>query len=244
VDRIVVRPIAELNPGGTVMPAPTPTHPSHPDPIPGPTRPNHHADRPGFAGFVGLAAALRMTIGRGPMARLAADSAGVGPADHVVDVGCGPGTAAREAARRGARVTAIDPAPVMRKVARRLTRSGASITWTDGLAEDLPLADHTATVAWSLATAHHWSDIGRGLLEARRVLEPDGRLIVIERRVHPDATGLASHGWTETQADTFAHECEAAGFADVHVEHADGGRSPLLVVRATRSGSPPVAPEA
>jgi SAM-dependent methyltransferase len=71
--------------------------------------PNHHADFPGFSGLFGLIAGLSMVTGRGAVARLAADLARVAAADRVVDVGCGPGAAAREAARRGARSGASIP---------------------------------------------------------------------------------------------------------------------------------------
>src|SRR5689334_547529 len=117
---------------------------------------NHHAHQPGFAGVSGLLAGLTMTVGRGAVAHLAADVAEVSRGDRVVDVGCGPGTAAREAARRGAEVTGIDPAPVMLKLARGLTHSAASVSWLEGTAEALPRLDGTATVLWSIATVHHW----------------------------------------------------------------------------------------
>ena len=78
--------------------------------------------------------------------------------DHVVDIGCGPGSAARAAARRGARVTGIDPASVMLRVARAVTPKRAAIAWAEGAAEHLPLPDGAATVVWSLATDHKWND--------------------------------------------------------------------------------------
>ena len=135
---------------------------------------NHHADFPGFAGLTGLLAGLTMIVGRGGVARLAADLASVSPADHVVDVGCGPGTAAREAARRGAHVTGVDPAAVMLQLARAFTRDRTAIDWAEGTAERLPQPDGSATVVWSLATVHHWKDVTAGLAEARRVLAPEG----------------------------------------------------------------------
>ena len=64
-----------------------------------------------------------MTIGRDGDARLAAELTELTAGDRLVDVGCGPGAAARFAAGRGARVTGVDPAPVMLDVARRLTRA-------------------------------------------------------------------------------------------------------------------------
>jgi ubiquinone/menaquinone biosynthesis C-methylase UbiE len=190
------------------------------------TVPNHHADYPGFSGIRGLLAGLTMLI------RLAADLTGVSKGDRVVDVGCGPGAAAREAARRGAEVIGIDPAPVMLKLARRRTRRGASITWTEGAAEAMPLPDGWATVVWSIATVHHWPDLDAGLAEARRVLAPEGRLLAIERRTRPAARGLASHGWTDAQADAFADRCRAAGFADACVETHTPARHTLLAVHA------------
>ena len=182
----------------------------------------------------GFVAGLTMIIGRGAVARLAADLSGVTATDHVVDVGCGPGAAAREAARRGARVTGVDPAPVMLKLARWLTRRGVSVTWTDGAAESLPVPDASATVLWSIATVHHWPDLAAGLAEARRVLVPDGRLLAIERQVRAGAKGLGSHGWTVEQANAFADSCRAAGFTDARVEPPRAGRRPMVVVRATK----------
>ena len=75
--------------------------------------PNHHRDYPGFSGPSGLLAAASMAVGRGGDARVAADLGQVGRDDVVVDIGCGPGAAARYAARLGASVTGVDPAPVM-----------------------------------------------------------------------------------------------------------------------------------
>jgi ubiquinone/menaquinone biosynthesis C-methylase UbiE len=195
---------------------------------------NHHAGHPGFAGVIGLLAGLTMIVAGGAVARLAADLASVSDADRVVDVGCGPGTAVRKAARRGARVTGVDPAPVMLRLARALTRDRPAITWADGAAEDLPQPDGSATVVWSLATVHHWRDVTAGLAEVKRALAPRGRLLAIERRVRPGATGLASHGWTEQQAESFAAQCRAAGFESVRIEKHTPGRRAVFVVKAVR----------
>ena len=196
---------------------------------------NHHADFPGFTGVTGALAGLSMLIGRGGVARLAADLASVSRGDHVVDVGCGPGTAARAAASRGARVTGVDPATVMLGLARALTRDRAAIDWVEGTAERLPQPDASATVVWSLATVHHWRDVTAGLTEARRVLVPGGRLLAIERHVRPGATGLASHGWTDQQAASFMTQCREVGFAEVCVERRTPGRRAVLVVRASQA---------
>ena len=56
----------------------------------------------------------------------------------------------------------------------------------------------------------------------------------MERRVAPDATGLAGHGWTDAQAAAFAEACRVAGFAEVTVLTRTCGRETVLVVRAVR----------
>ena len=193
-----------------------------------PHLPNHHGDHAGFSGLSGLLVGLTLTIGREGDAALAARLGGVTAGDRVVDIGSGPGSAARHAAGLGATVTGVDPATVMLRLARALTRS-PRVTYVEGVAEALPLPDAIAKVAWSIATVHHWPDLGTGLAEARRVLEPGGRFVAIERRARPGATGLGSHGWTDEQAAAFGDACTTAGFADVRVEHARTGRRRSVV---------------
>jgi ubiquinone/menaquinone biosynthesis C-methylase UbiE len=198
-----------------------------------PAAPNHHADHPGFSGVTGALIGLGFAFGRGRAANRIADLAQVSPGDRVVDIGCGPGNAVKAAARRGAFAVGVDPAPVMLRLARLLVRE-PNVAWHQGAAEALPLPDEGATVVWSVATIHHWHDIDQGLREVRRVLEPGGRFVGVERRSAPGATGIASHGWTEEQAEAFAEACRATGFVDVTVEEQDGDRGRELVVRAVR----------
>jgi ubiquinone/menaquinone biosynthesis C-methylase UbiE len=183
--------------------------------------PNHHAHHPGFAGVGGFLAALTFTVGRSADADLAIRLTGIGPGDHVVDVGCGPGVAVRRAAASAASVVGVDPAPVMLRVARPLTRprTSSAVRYLVGAAEALPLPDDSATVVWSLAAVHHWHDLDAGLAEALRVLGRSGRLLAIERCVEPGARGQASHGWTDDQARVFAERCRSAGFADAEIGH-------------------------
>jgi SAM-dependent methyltransferase len=195
--------------------------------------PNHHADHGGFSGPAGLVAALSMIGGRDGDARLASRLSGLGPDDAVVDIGCGPGVAARHAARLGAGVIGVDPAPVMLRVARLLTRPWVAVRYVAGAAEALPVPDDSASVMWSIATVHHWADIDAGLREVRRVLHGRGRLVAIERRTRPGARGHAGHGWTDDQAEAFAERCREHGFADVRVERNTSGRRSTVSVIAT-----------
>ena len=196
--------------------------------------PNHHAHFPGFAGPAGLLAAASMVPGGAGNARLAERLSELGPGDAVVDIGCGPGTAARRAARLAAAVVGIDPAPVMLRFARCLTWGSAHpVRYAEGSAEVLPLPDSSVTVAWSIASVHHWNDLDAGLREVRRILKSGGRLVAIERLSRPDAKGLASHGWTPEQATAFAHRCLAHGFTDAKVDQHTSGRRTRVSVTAT-----------
>jgi SAM-dependent methyltransferase len=192
-----------------------------------------HGLHGGFSGVGGAVAALTMTVGRGSTARLMAGLALLESSDRVLDVGCGPGTAVRTAAKTAAYVTGVDPAPVMLRFARALTRR-ANITYLEGTAEALPLLDGSVTVAWAIASAHHWSDTSAGLAELFRVLTPAGRLLIAERHTKPGARGLAAHGLTELNADGLVQAATEAGFSSArHEAHQAGARS-LFVVRATK----------
>ena len=195
--------------------------------------PNHHAHYPGFAGLAGIVAAATMSIGRQGDARLVARLSGLAPGDTVVDVGCGPGAAARRAARTGAAVIGVDPAQVMLRVARLLTRSSRRVRYVQGAAEVVPLPDDVASVLWTIASVHHWTDIDAGLQEARRVLKPGGRFVALERHSRPDARGLASHGWTDERAAAFANRCVDHGFVQVRVDRHESGRRKTVSVTAT-----------
>jgi ubiquinone/menaquinone biosynthesis C-methylase UbiE len=194
------------------------------------TVPNHHAHHAPFSGALAVVAALTMIFGREDNARLAIELSGLHPGDVVVDIGCGPGAAVRRAARAGAIAIGVDPADVMLRTARLLTRG--TVSYRKGAAEALPVDDGAAQVVWSIATVHHWRDLDAGLREVRRALAPGGRFVAIERKTRPDARGLAGHGWTREQAAAFAAHCEALGLVDAQVEQHAAGRRPALSVTA------------
>ena len=173
-----------------------------------------------------IVTALSMTAGRGPLARAVADAAELTPADRVVDIGCGPGTAVRHAARQGAAATGVDPDPAMLRLARWITalRRPPDVSWLQGRAEKLPLPDDQATVVWAISSAHHWEDRGTGIGEAWRVLAPGGRLVLAERLARPGARGHAAHGLTRDHAEDLARQLADAGFGQERQQQALGVR--------------------
>ena len=183
-----------------------------------------------------LLTALSMTVGRGRPARAVADIAALTPADRVVDIGCGPGTAVREAARRCAAATGVDPSPLMLRLARWISsvRRSANVGWLAGRAEKLPVPDGEATVAWAVSSVHHWDDRAAGLRAAGRALAPAGRLVIAERLVQPGARGHGAHGLTSDQAGDLAREIAANGFREVRTGTQRVGHRQFVVVEGVK----------
>lgn len=103
------------------------------------------------------------------------DAAGAGRGRRVLDVACGTGCVAREAAGRGATVTGLDRNAGMLAVARRLA---PGITWRDGLAERIPLDDGSFDAVTCQFGLMFFDDRVKALAEMWRVTKPGGRLVV------------------------------------------------------------------
>jgi ubiquinone/menaquinone biosynthesis C-methylase UbiE len=188
-----------------------------------------------FEGLFGLVAGWTMSFGRGRSTRLVLDLARVGPGDRVLDVGCGPGLFLRGVAARGATAVGVDPSARMRRLARRRIPAGlrSKITVVEGSAEHLPLEDGSATVAWAVASFHHWSDPDAGLAEVHRVLAPGGRLLVAERLAGRRAW-FRGHALTWEATQDLAAGVGRAGFAEVAATRHSVGRRQLVVVAGRR----------
>lgn len=140
--------------------------------------------------------------------RLAVDALDFTPDAAIVDVGCGTGAALRRAATRVTKGTLIgvDPVPRMLDIARERTAphpAQSRIEFREGSAEDLPVDDASATVVLAFDSFDHWPDKARGLTEIRRVLRPQGQLVVVNDGGVPGGT-KARH--------VFLDEIERSGF--------------------------------
>ncbi len=62
------------------------------------------------------------------------------------------------------------------------------------------------------------------------MLRPGGRFLALERHTVAWATGVASHGWTDDQADAFADYCRDAGFTAITVQQHHTSRAVLTVL--------------
>lgn len=98
----------------------------------------------------------------------------------VIELGCGTAYFGAWLAKRGARVTGLDPTPVQLETARRMQEEfDLPFTLVEASAEDVPLPDESFDLAVSEYGASIWADPERWISEAARLLRPGGRLVFL-----------------------------------------------------------------
>lgn len=153
--------------------------------IPASERPRGHLLRDWHARLYDIVMWLIAGGRRRHYLRRVVDLAGVGPADAVLDVGCGTGAlalVAKQDAGAG-RVHGIDASPDMIVLAREKARTRrAAVSFELASAESLPFEDASFDVVFSTLMLHHLPRPAREQCarEIRRVLKDDGRALVVE----------------------------------------------------------------
>ncbi len=164
------------------------------------------------------------------------DRVNLRPGDDVLDVACGTGIVALEAAKRvGAEgtVTGLDPNPVMLQAARTLPGAAtAPLSWVQGRAEDQPFDDGQFDVVLCQQGIQFFADRPAASREMQRVLRSGGQvgvsvwrgpehqsvkgalLLALREMFGPAAAVAYSFGDPDALRQLFVD----AGFNDIRVE--------------------------
>lgn len=196
-----------------------------------------------------------ISFGAGDLLRFADIQAG----ETVLDLGCGTGfdaVQAAEAAGPAGRVIGIDMLPEMCAQARKNTAGYGNVTIREADMAALPLPAACVDLVISNCVINLAPDKARVIREARRVLAPGGRLVVVDTAfdaepdsgVRTDLTAWSCCVAGALTVETYRQMVAAAGFDDVAVTDlgpfdassvSDADVRSVLVT-ATRAGLVPV----
>jgi ubiquinone/menaquinone biosynthesis C-methylase UbiE len=129
------------------------------------------------------------------LARLAHLVAG----ESVLDIGCGTGTLAIVAKREvgaGGKVFGIDASPAMiARATSKAAKAGIDVSFENAVAEALPFPDAQFDVVLSTLMLHHLPRKVRQqcVREIRRVLKPQGRVLVVDFGAPQRKSGVLAH---------------------------------------------------
>lgn len=133
-----------------------------------------------------------------------------GPSRNFLEVGCGMGTDTLVFAREGFNVTGIDLTPAHLALAEKLFKLyDVTGTFIESNAEGLPFTENTFGSVYSFGVLHHTPDTEKAIKEIYRVLEPQGRAVI-----------MLYHKWS---LNNFAHWISRKGFENVK----EGDDSPI-----------------
>jgi SAM-dependent methyltransferase len=105
--------------------------------------------------------------------------AGLGPADRVIEIGCGTGQLTRGLLARGLHVTAVEPGPSLIALARRNLAGAGAVDFVGASFEDAPLPRERFRAVFC-ASAFHWTDPEVSWQKAADVLVPGGTLALVQ----------------------------------------------------------------
>ena len=165
------------------------------------------------------------------------------PPLDVVDIGCGDGYLAVEAARWARRVTGVDRSDDVLEHAKALAakRQITNVEWRKGDLSRLPLRDASHDVALLSQALHHASDPERAIAEAVRVLRPSGRVLLMDLKAH-------DQGWVRSRfgdrhlgftIDQLREFLEGAGLVHVRVSTGASRRGDPFTVLVASGTKPP-----
>jgi ubiquinone/menaquinone biosynthesis C-methylase UbiE len=134
-------------------------------------------------------------FGLRPIHREMITLAGLRDGHRVLDVGCCTGNLLRSTGKLHPEVSLVGLDPddqSLRRAGRKARRAGVTVQWDRGFAQELPYPDASFDRVFSSLMLHHLDVPSKMALlaEVRRVLRPDGMLVLADAVVdHSDKRG-------------------------------------------------------
>jgi ArsR family transcriptional regulator len=131
----------------------------------------------------------------------------------VGDLGCGTGQVSALVAPFVKQVVAVDGSAEMLSAARSRLRKHKNVEIRKGALEELPIEDDSLDVAAFTLVLHHLPDPVAALTEARRVLRPGGRLLIVDMYPHEreEYKQQMGHVWLGFSEENMRRHLAAAG---------------------------------
>lgn len=147
------------------------------------------------------------------------------PPMTIADLGSGDGGSAVLLSQNAVRVIGVDSSEKMLDVARdQARRAGASnVEFRLGEMEEVPIDDASVDVVFFSQSLHHAAHPERAIREAARILQPNGRIVILDLAKHrfEEARDLYADEWlgfTEAEIESML---TAAGFTNVRASVVD-----------------------
>jgi ArsR family transcriptional regulator len=143
----------------------------------------------------------------------------------IADLGSGEGAFALLLAQRAKKVIAVDSSAKMIEVAREqaLRHGVKNIDYRLGDMEEIPIADGEVDLVFFSQSLHHALHPARALEEARRILAPGGRIVILDLVKHrfEEARELYADEWLGFSEADLESVLEKAGFSEVQTSVVD-----------------------
>ncbi len=145
--------------------------------------------------------------------------AALDPTWVVADLGCGTGRTAAALAPFVRQVVAVDASAEMLRAAGERLAAVPNVDLREGTLEAVPVADGSVDLALLVLVLHHVGDPAAVLREARRILAPSGRLLVLDMQPHDreEYRGQMGHVWLGFSESDIGRLLAAAGFSKTRV---------------------------
>ncbi|WP_026733954.1 class I SAM-dependent methyltransferase [Fischerella sp. PCC 9605] len=106
----------------------------------------------------------------------------ISPEATVLDIGCGTGEFERLLLTENPQqmITGVDISEEMLLVAKQKCRAYPNVSFLTASASALPFANNSFDVIVSASTFHYFDDPETSLKEMRRVLKPDGKVVILD----------------------------------------------------------------